>query len=92
MKIIVKGSFDRDIDNLKSTELKLTLAEKISQIKTAKNVHQITGLKILRGYTTHGRILINTSKFRYHIGFIIRGDTIWLVRFLPRKVVYKKFP
>ncbi len=36
MKIIVKKSFDRDIDKLRSKELRLSLDTKISQIEKAK--------------------------------------------------------
>ena len=36
MKIIVKKSFDRDIDKLRSKELRLSLNIKISQIEKAK--------------------------------------------------------
>jgi len=92
MKIIVKGSFDRDLDVISERELNMALAEKISQIKIARNIDHVTGFKILKGYTNHGRIVVNTARLRYRMGVILRGDTIWLVRFLARKVVYRIFP
>ncbi len=69
-----------------------TLDDKLIQIEQAKDASQITGLKLLRGYTHHYRIKVATSKYSYRIGVIIRGSTIWLIRFLPRKKVYRKFP
>lgn len=92
MKITVKPSFERDVDSVKSRELRLALDGKIEQILTAKTIEQITGLKQLRGYTHHYRIYVKTEKLSYRIGAIIRGDMVWLVRFLPRKFIYQKFP
>jgi len=92
MKIIVKKSFDRDIDKLRSKELRLSLDTKISQIEKAKSIANITGVKLLKGYTTHYRIVVKTAILSYRIGVVIRGETVYLVRFLPRKIVYKQFP
>jgi mRNA interferase RelE/StbE len=92
MKIIVKGSFDRDVDKAGKKELKLVLDDKITQIESAKDISQVTGLKLLLGYSHHYRIIVKSPKYSYRIGAIVRNNTIWLVRFLPRKVIYKTFP
>lgn len=92
MKVIVKKSFDRDIDRVKDKELRIALDEKLGQIEQAKSIENITGLKLLRGYSHHYRIQVKTKDMSYRIGAVIRKEIIWLVRFLPRKIVYKKFP
>lgn len=92
MKIIVKGSFDRDIDRIHNRELKHALLGKINQIESAKEISQITGLKKLKGYSNHVRIIVRSKDLSFRIGGILRGKTIWLVRFLPRKKIYKEFP
>jgi mRNA interferase RelE/StbE len=92
MKIIFKGSFDRDLDKIRNKELRKALDDKISQILKARNLQHITGIKLLRGYSHHYRIIVRTSKFTYRIGVIVRENSIWMVRFLPRKLVYKEFP
>ena len=92
MNVIVKGSFDRDISKVKNKAIRLKLSDKITQIESAKDVSEVTGVKLLRGYTHHYRIPIKADTESYRIGAIIRGDTIWLVRFLPRKTIYLKFP
>ncbi|MCX6198577.1 MAG: type II toxin-antitoxin system RelE/ParE family toxin [Bacteroidetes bacterium] len=92
MRIVVKKSFDRDIEKVKNKDLRIALDEKLGQIEKAKSVDNVTGLKLLRGYTHHYRILVKTEDMSYRIGAVIRKETIWLVRFLPRKIVYKKFP
>ncbi|MEP7169450.1 MAG: hypothetical protein ABI855_08795 [Bacteroidota bacterium] len=58
MKIIVKPSFSRDVDKVNDKELKTLLDLKITQIEKAKSTDNITGLKLLRTYTTHYRIKI----------------------------------
>jgi hypothetical protein len=55
MKIIAKGTFDRDIDKVHSKELRLALDSKITQIERARNLSQITGVKLLEGYSHHYR-------------------------------------
>jgi mRNA interferase RelE/StbE len=92
MKVIVKGTFDRDVDKARSKELRAALDYKISQIERAKTLSQVTGVKLLEGYSHHYRIIIKSKNHSYRVGAIIRNDTIWLVRFLPRKIVYKAFP
>lgn len=92
MKITVKPRFVRDVNRVRSRLLRAALDEKLDQILAAKTISQITGLKKLRGYTHHFRIYVKTEKLSYRIGAIIRGEMVWLVRFLPRKSIYKKFP
>jgi mRNA interferase RelE/StbE len=92
MKIVIKPSLDRDVREIKNKELKDTLWTKIQQIEKAKSIENITGMKLLRGYTTHYRIKVITENYSYRIGAIVRNDSIWLCRFLPRKKVYKLFP
>jgi len=92
MKVVVKPAFYRDISKLRSRELRQVLDEKITQIEKADGISGITGLKLLRTFKVHYRIKVVTAKYKYRIGAIIRDDTIWLVRFLPRKKIYREFP
>jgi mRNA interferase RelE/StbE len=92
MKIIIKPAFKRDSDRVHTKELLQALSYKIEQIENAKSIQHITGLKKLRGYITYYRIYVKVSRQSYRIGAIIKGNTIWLVRFLPRRVIYRKFP
>ena len=91
MKIIVKGTFDRDVDKIRSKE-RLALDNKIIQIERAKNISLVTGVKLLEGYSNHYRILIKSKNHSYRIGAVIRNETVWLVWFLPRRIIYKSFP
>ena len=92
MNVTTKGTFKRDVSRVKTHTLLVALSEKIVQIETAPTLGSITGLKLLRGYTTHYRIQVRTVEDSYRIGAIIRGNSIRLVRFLPRNSIYKIFP
>lgn len=92
MKLIPKGTFRRDYRKINQKELRLALAEKLLQMERAKDISYITGLKLLDGFASHYRIKVETEKHSFRIGAVIRGDKIWLIRFLPRKTVYRNFP
>lgn len=92
MKVVVKPAFLRDIGKLRNKKLQIALDKKITQIEKARTISQITGLKLLRGYRVHFRIKVETSEHKYRIGSTIRRKTVWLVRFLARKKIYREFP
>jgi hypothetical protein len=77
---------------VRGKEIRHALDNKNSQIEKAENITHITGVILLEGYSHHYRIIVKSKNYSYRIGAIIRGETIWVVRFLPRKIVYKKFP
>ncbi len=91
MNVMIKGTFKRDVSRVKTLSLLTALREKINQIETAPTLHSITGLKLLRDYTTHYRIQVRTEEDSFRIGATIRGNTILLVRFLSRSKIYKNF-
>ena len=92
MNVLTKATFKRDVSRVKTLSLLVALREKITQVETAPALSFITGLKLLRGYTTHYRIQVRTAEDSFRIGAIIRGNNIRLVRFLPRSKIYKNFP
>ena len=89
---LLKAVLTGDINKVKSKSLRIALSDKIRQIEIAKDISSVTGVKLLRGYTHHFRIAVKSEVESYRIGAIIRGEKIWLVRFLPRKTVYRQFP
>jgi mRNA-degrading endonuclease RelE of RelBE toxin-antitoxin system len=92
MNIFSKGTFHRDVAALSDLVLLVALREKIEELEKAPDITRVTGLKLLRGYETHYRIKVITSNASYRIGAVIRGNTIWLVRFISRKKIYQRFP
>ena len=92
MRVVPKSKFERDVLKIRKPLLLEALYQKIEQMEKASSIDNVTGVKILRGYTHHHRIIVKSEKESYRIGAIIRANTIWLVRFLPRRTIYKEFP
>ncbi|MCW5910856.1 MAG: hypothetical protein KIT62_07270 [Cyclobacteriaceae bacterium] len=92
MNVFTKGTFNRDVASLSDVVLLETLQEKIKELITAPNISHVTGVKLLKGYQTHYRIKVITERSSFRIGAVIRGNTVWLVRFLPRRKIYLHFP
>jgi mRNA interferase RelE/StbE len=92
MNVFIKGSFERDVESISDVALLMKLKEKIIQIEAAHASSQIVGLKLLRGYSTHYRIKVLSGTSSFRIGAVVRGNTIWLIRFLSRKKIYRNFP
>jgi mRNA interferase RelE/StbE len=92
VKVLAKPSFKRDISKLKDVHLLQALSEKLTQIEKASAKENVTGLKVLTGYSVYYRIYVKTEKLSYRIGAVIHGNTMWLVRFLPRRKIYRRFP
>jgi mRNA-degrading endonuclease RelE of RelBE toxin-antitoxin system len=92
MIVKINTSFDRDVKKVKDKYLKQALMDKIEQIEKAQSLEHITGIILLKGYSTYYRIKVKTETKSYRIGAIVRYNTIWLVRFLPRRKVYQLFP
>ena len=92
MRIVVKGTFDRDVEKARNKEIRSALDRKITQIEKANDISNITAMILLEGYSHHYRIVVKSQDHSYRIGAIVRGETIWLVRFLPRRIIYKVFP
>ncbi|MFN6088122.1 MAG: hypothetical protein ACK47E_05190 [Cyclobacteriaceae bacterium] len=92
MNVFFNGTFHRDAADVSNVALLVALREKIEELEKAPDLRHITGLKLLRGYKTHYRIKVVIPGASYRMGVIIRGNTIWLVRFLSRKKIYQQFP
>jgi mRNA interferase RelE/StbE len=87
MNIIFKSSFVRDGKKIPVT-LRNELDKAITLIENANSLNEITNLKKLKGYKTAYRIRINN----YRLCILYENETVSLVRFLPRKDVYRFFP
>lgn len=60
----------------------------IENVKISTAVHNINGIKKLKGHKNCFRIRIG----EYRIGLYLDGKIIEFVRFLNRKEIYKYFP
>lgn len=89
MELRFKGQFNRDIEG-QNRALSEEIRNAVINVKNASSPSQIANFKKLRKYRTHYRIKVSGD---YRIGIIIKGKTVWFVRFGHRNNFYKKlFP
>jgi mRNA interferase RelE/StbE len=87
MNTVFKTSFIKDAGKI-SSALRPELDKVIIIIENASSLQDIPNLKKLKGYKIAYRVKINS----YRLCINYENDTITLVRFLPRKEVYRFFP
>lgn len=89
MKINIKKSFERDVDNITEKKLLLNLQKIISKLENSKSIHEIQHVKKIKGYNSFYRIKIGD----YRLGLeAVSNQEVILIRFLNRKEVYRYFP
>ena len=87
MTVEVKSPFRKDYLH-KNKSIRLLIDKKISQIETAKNISQITGMIQLDGYSHHYRIKIDYKRKQYRILAIVRGNAVYFLRLIQRRIAY----
>ena len=89
MRFRVDEKLDKDLEHIKQDKkLLLKLKLVIDEIEHADNLFNIQHIKKIKGFKTYYRIRIG----EYRLGIELEGDVLTLIRLLPRKDFYKKFP
>ena len=88
MDVSFKTGFLRDIKKVKDKKLLKKVEDAIEEIEMAENIKDIRNLKKLEGYEEYYRLRVG----EYRIGLIMVKGHIYLIRFLHRKDLYRKFP
>ena len=88
MKIEFRESFLKDLRSIKDKQLLARIREAIESLESATNLLEIQNVKKLRGGKGYYRLRVG----EYRLGFVTRGDSLVLVRFLNRKDIYRFFP
>jgi len=88
MKIEIKGSFLRDVKKIKDSLIKKEIKLFLEEVQNIQNIDQIKNIKKLSGYKGFYRVRIKD----YRVGLYFEDDTLYLVRALHRKEVYRFFP
>ena len=87
MKIRIDKSFEKDFRKLPAT-VHPEIKNIISQIRTAKNISELTNVKKMAGFSGFYRIKYKS----YRVGIYLENDTLILSRVLHRKEIYRFFP
>lgn len=88
MVVVVTNYFNKDISKLRDKKLISNLKSVLQKIETAKTFSEITNLKKMEGTNNYFRIRIGD----YRLGIFTDRNTIYIVRFLHRKEIYRYFP
>ena len=87
MNLTFKPSFFRDAKKI-PIKLHPELNGIITKVESAQTLRDIPNLKKLKGHKTAYRIKVGD----YRLCFFFDDEVISVVRFLPRKDVYRSFP
>ena len=88
MNIQFRSSFSKDLRNIKNKKLLNQIRETIEQVENAQGLQNISNLKKLKGGSNYYRIRVG----EYRIGLTIENNTVFFVRCLNRKEIYRYFP
>ncbi len=88
MKIAFKTSFVRDLKKIRNDRLLNQVRNTIDKLENSNDIAELSNIKQLKGSANHYRIRIGN----YRIGLALVEDTLYFVRCLPRKDIYKRFP
>jgi mRNA interferase RelE/StbE len=88
VKILIDRSFQKDIDEITDKKLLKSIAQIIMDVRLVSAITEINNLKKLKGSNIAYRIRIG----HYRIGLIYENQTIYFIRCLHRKDIYKFFP
>ena len=88
MRVEFLQKFNRDIERVQITSVKIALRNIIEKAEAARTLNEIPNLKKLKGFRNAFRIRIG----EYRLGIFIEKSTITFVRLVHRKDIYKVFP
>lgn len=88
MKAEFKNSFAKDLAKIKDKRVLLQVRAVIREIEEADDLHGVKNLRKLSG----GRQFYRIRTGDYRVGLIIEQDTVFFVRVLNRRDIYRYFP
>lgn len=88
MNLEFKGIFVKDLKKIKEKQLQGQIRELIEKVEASANITELENMKKLSGSDVYYRIRLGD----YRIGLKIENNTVYFVRFLHRKDIYRYFP
>ncbi len=88
MKVEFKSSFVKDLKKIKEKQLQGQIRELIEKVESSANITELDNTKKLSGSDVYYRIRLGD----YRIGLKIENNTVYFIRFLHRKDIYRYFP
>jgi mRNA interferase RelE/StbE len=88
VKTHIRQSFLDDVNSVSEKGLRQRAKEVIRRVEQAATLRDVQNLKKMRGPKDHFRIRVGS----YRIGISLHEDTVFFVRFLPRRDICRYFP
>lgn len=88
MKIAFEQRFLRDLKKIDDQDVLGRVEKAIAEIKTAKTLSQLQHIRKMRTHENYYRLRLGD----YRIGLEVLNDTVFFVRVLNRKDIYRYFP
>lgn len=88
MKVKYWPTFEKDVRAIAERGVRRQLEQALETLYAAKDLRDVPNVRKLQGGEDMYRIRVG----EYRIGLQLSGDTVVLIRFLPRKDVYRHFP
>ena len=88
MEVRFRTSFTRDIARIRDANMHRRIQRVIAGLDAAPTILGFPGMAAVRGRAGYYRIRIGA----YRLGIAVEGETVVLVRFLPRRDVSRSFP
>jgi len=82
-----RGSFNRDLKNIKNKVLQERIAQAIAAVEEAKSLQEVKNIQKLTDSADCFRIRVG----EYRIGIFLDGDLVEFVRCLHRREFYRYF-
>jgi mRNA-degrading endonuclease RelE of RelBE toxin-antitoxin system len=88
VNIEIKRSFSKDIEKILDKKILKAVSEVIDQIQQSSSIKEIDHVKKITGSKKYYRVKIGN----YRMGLFVENRSVFLVRFLHRKDIYRYFP
>jgi len=88
MQVEFLSQFNKDIDKIRSENIKHSVHRIILRVESAQSLSEIPNIKKLSGHKSAYRIRIGD----YRIGIFVEGKTVEFARVVHRKDIYQLFP
>ena len=88
MNVEFKSSFVKDLKKIKEKQLQGQIRELIEKVESSANITELDHTKKLSGSDVYYRIRLGD----YRVGLKIENNTVYFIRFLHRKNIYRYFP
>ena len=88
MKVEFEKTFVEDLEAVRDERLRQRVRELILRLEAARTLREVGNVKKMHGRDPFYRIRLGN----YRVGIATEGGVVVLVRFLPRKDIYRYFP